>query len=62
MLTESLCVDNSVLEVGSRKSERLGRNEHIGCLGDLELEVLPAEEDLVGVGDVKISDLVSEAW
>ena len=62
LIAEGLSVDNSVLEVGSRKSESLGRNEHVGCLGDLKLEVFSSEESLVGVTEVEAVDLVREAW
>ena len=62
LVAESLGVDNSVLEVGSRKSERLSRNEHICRLSDLELEVLSTEKGLVGIAEVEVVDRAAEAW
>ena len=59
LVTKGLCVLNSVLEVSSGESEGLGGNQHVGCLSDLELVVLSAEESFSVFESL---NLLGEAW
>ena len=59
LVAEGLCVLDSVLEVRSGESQGFSGNEHVGCLGNLELVVLGSEESL---SIFEAFNLLGEVW
>ena len=57
LVAKSLCVLNSVLQVGGRQTKGFGGNEHVGSLGNLELVTVFTEQGSICVeGFDSISD------
>ena len=59
LVAKSLCVLNSVLQVGGRQTKGFGGNEHVGSLGNLELIILSAKES---ISILEIGNLISETF
>ena len=59
LVAKSLCILNSVLQVGGGQTKGFGGNEHIGSLGNLELVILGAEES---ISIFEIANLFTETF
>ena len=61
LVTECLCILNSVLEICGGESEGFCGNKHVGGLRNLELVILCSEKGLSIIGG-EIIDLSIEIW